>query len=227
MAPERYHSNVLELLTPPRTPCARLRKGHPAPRSFTGMVVREAAGGPVISAPKLSRFRGGCELSACRGGEAPVAVRSSSGDAPVADEHHAAPHCESRPRSQLPHLPSNGVIGGARRGPRRPCVPGEPPERWAWGAAAQVGALGWPQVTRPLPAVLRSESKTRLRGPCGLLHVLVDAGQRLARAGRWDSPSPVGPRSTPLGLLADLSTKVCTQALNKCLLNEWICGAAL
>lgn len=70
-----------------------------------------------------------------------MAVRSSSGDAPVAEEHHAAPHSESRPRSQLPHLPSNGVIGGARRGPRRPCVPGEPPERWAWGAAAQVGAL--------------------------------------------------------------------------------------
>lgn len=74
-----------------------------------------------------------------------MAVRSSSGDAPVADEHHTAPHNEpplSPPRSQLPHLPSNGVIGGARRGPRRPCVPGEPPERWAWGAAARFGALG-------------------------------------------------------------------------------------
>ncbi|XP_032261781.1 uncharacterized protein LOC116633279 [Phoca vitulina] len=67
MAPERYHSNVLELLTPPRTPCARLRKGRPAPRSLTGTVVLEAAGGPAISAPEPSRFRGGCQVSARRG----------------------------------------------------------------------------------------------------------------------------------------------------------------
>lgn len=126
MAPERYHSNVLELLTPPRTPCARLRKSRPAPRSLTGTVVREAADGRAISAPMPSRFHGGCPVSSGRGagGSGWLAVpRAGTLLSPMSTTRHLTMRRRSRPpRSRRPRFPSDGVRDGVRRGPRRPCV---------------------------------------------------------------------------------------------------------
>lgn len=136
MAPERYHSNVLEPLTPPRTPSARLRKGRPAPRSLTGTVVREAAGGAAVSAPAPSRFRGGWRASAVgceRRGRLRAAGRPSSGDAPVADGRDVAPHnappfpppevaAAALPVERRPRRRSEGSADG--RGDGKPCPRG-------------------------------------------------------------------------------------------------------
>lgn len=157
MAPERYHSNVLELLTPPRTPCARLRRGRPAPRSLTGTVVREAAGGPAISAPGPSRFRGegrGVWWERC--GRLPAAGRSSSEDAGGHDAD-AAPTTEEGPEREAP-LPAHcevppfsppevaaAALPLERRlaGTEAPTgVPRAARARGAQDGAARVGALG-------------------------------------------------------------------------------------
>lgn len=152
MAPERYHSNVLELLTPPRTPCARLRRGRPAPRRLTGTVVREAAGGPAISAPGPSRFRGEGRGSggSGAGGSRPRAVpraRTPEGttrtrprrlrkgpSARLRFQRIVRCRRSRRPRSRRPRFPSSG----AWRGPRRSRVGRGPPER----AGLRTGPLG-------------------------------------------------------------------------------------
>ncbi|XP_033047304.1 uncharacterized protein LOC117071441 [Trachypithecus francoisi] len=54
MAPERYHSNVLELLTPPRTPCARLRTSAVRREASREAEFLTAAGGRAIITPVFS-----------------------------------------------------------------------------------------------------------------------------------------------------------------------------
>ncbi|KAM5176831.1 uncharacterized protein ACOB7L_011748 isoform 1-T2 [Callospermophilus lateralis] len=92
MAPERYHSNVLEPLTPPRTPCARLRTRHPAPRRLTGSVVCEATVGPSVPTLILSRFRDECpRLRTAVCPQAGIPLWPNGGDAvPTAREGSSA-----------------------------------------------------------------------------------------------------------------------------------------
>lgn len=129
MAPERYHSNVLEPLTPPRTPCVRLRSSRPAPQSLTGTAVRAPAGSRAISAPIRSGFCSG--YPGTRGsGAGGYGRRVSSG----ADSARKGPETRRfrrivrsrgscRPRSRRPRFSSDRVRGGVWRGPRHPRVP--------------------------------------------------------------------------------------------------------
>lgn len=109
MAPERYHSNILEPLTPPRTPCARLRTSLQAPQSLKGRVVREAVGRRAISAPVFSRYRGGLKRSAASvaGSSDQRVVSPSSADAVVAERNDAAWTERGRPQAHETPLPAH------------------------------------------------------------------------------------------------------------------------
>lgn len=192
MAPERYHSNVLELLTPPRTPCARLRRGRPAPRSLTGTVVREAAGGPAISAPGPPRFRGEGRGSGGSG---------AGGSGPRAVPRARTPEGTTRTRARrLRKGPSarrrfQRIVRCRRsRRPRSRLAGTEAPTGVPWAArargardgAARVGALGGRKL---LGLFVLFDSKICPRGLWRLLRVLAPEGC-LARAACWDTPLP-------------------------------------
>lgn len=115
MAPERYHSNVLEPLTPPRTPCVRLRSSRPAPQSLTGTAVRAPAGSRAISAPIRSGFCSG--YPGTRGsGAGGYGRRVSSGadSARKGPETRPLPaHCEV-PRFLPPEVAAAALLLGPR-----------------------------------------------------------------------------------------------------------------
>jgi hypothetical protein len=129
MAPERYHSNVLEPLTPPRTLCERLRTRRLAPCSLTGNVVHETTRGwqfPFRSSQACAVGGGSRRLWA--------AGFPSAGDALVADRarkgierllaHEASPRaCCGRKRclqaeaSRVHHvLPQSAGLGTGQQG---------------------------------------------------------------------------------------------------------------
>lgn len=143
MAPERYHSNVLEPVTPPRTLGVRLRRGRPAPRSLTGRVVREVARGLAISAPIASRFGGDCGASRGIGAGGP-GLR-------VVPQRRRCRRATRRGwrevelgKAPSPRVAAFGALSyaGVWRGLRPPRVARVPPERGAQNATTWAGAVG-------------------------------------------------------------------------------------